>query len=438
VDPALLDSQPVAAVAPEASGLPRGASLRARIAETLRRTANACVRATERLLFRRGTAEPKRVGVWRVGMIGDTLVALPALAAVRAAHPNAELVLFTSPGPAGAPGAAELLAHSSLVDRVVRWTREDLAQGGLRELCRRLREAPVDRLYLVPQDRTTPRAELRLLVALRLGGLRDVRGANVTTAHFLPAPLARAHDREFGWRPIASRLLEQVECAIAGGRTDRTNGDSSREQRPRPRLEAESRVTHTTHLEIDAPRRERALLHLARLAPGGEPLLCLAPGAKLEHKRWPAERFGAVARGWIDRGGKAVVLGGPGDSELAERITRAAGVDVPSLCGVTDLLESAALLERADALVSNDTGTMHLGAAVGTPLVAIFSGWDRRGAWDPWCADPSRPPIVLRRQVPCHPCLATDAVLAAALRGARRVPGASNGSARRALDARAA
>ena len=200
-----------------------------------------------------------------------------------------------APPRAAARRAAELLAHSSLVDRVVRWTREDLAQGGLRELCRRLREAPVDRLYLVPQDRTTPRAELRLLVALRLGGLRDVRGANVTTAHFLPAPLARAHDRELGWRPIASRLLEQVECAIAGGRTDRTNGDSSREQRPRPRLEAESRVTHTTHLEIDAPRRERALLHLARLAPGGEPLLCLAPGAKLEHKRWPAERFGAVA-----------------------------------------------------------------------------------------------------------------------------------------------
>ncbi|QDU85225.1 ADP-heptose--LPS heptosyltransferase 2 [Planctomycetes bacterium Pla163] len=423
-------------------GLPRGASRRARIAEFLRRTANACVRATERLLFRRGTAEPERVGVWRVGMIGDTLVALPALAAVRAAHPNAELVLFTSPGPADAPGAAELLEHSSAVDRVVRWTREDLAQGGLRELCRRLREAPVDRLYLVPQDRTTPRAELRLLVALRLGGLRDVRGANVTTAHFLPAPLARAHDREFVWRPIATRLCEQVESAIADGRTSGAEFDANR-------------ASGVHVLEIDAPRRERALLHLARLAPGGEPLLCLAPGAKLEHKRWPAERFGAVARGWIDRGGRAVVLGGPGDVDLAERIARAAGVDVPSLCGVTDLLESAALLERADVLVSNDTGTMHLGAAVGTPLVAIFSGWDRRGAWDPWCADPTRPPTVLRRQVPCHPCLApacanrsggvpaclelsADAVLAAALRGARRRPSAGERSVRRALSERAA
>lgn len=359
--------------------------------------------------------------MWRVGMIGDTLVALPALAAVRAAHPDAELVLFTSPGPASAPGAAELLEHSRLVDRVVRWTREDLARGGLRELCRRLRAEPVDRLYLLPQDRTTPRAELRLLVALRIAGVRDVRGANVTTAHFLPDRLARAHDREFTWTPIATRLLEQVQSNFDAGA-------------------AAPEVCTESQLVFDAARRERALLHLARIAPGGEPLLCLAPGAKLEHKRWPTERFGAVARGWIDRGGRAVILGGPGDVELAEQITDAAGIEIPSLCGVTDLLESAALLERADALVSNDTGTMHLGAAVGTPLVAIFSGWDRRGAWDPWCLDPERPPTVLRRQVPCHPCLASvcsnrsggvpacldlaaDAVLAATLRVARRVPG---------------
>ncbi|MEZ5978535.1 MAG: glycosyltransferase family 9 protein [Planctomycetota bacterium] len=399
--------------------LPAGAPLAARAAEVCRRAVNAALAAIERVLLRRGRGEPRRVGVWRVGMIGDTLVALPALRAIRRAHPDAEIVLFTSPGPEGAPGALELLEHSPLVDRIVRWTSDDLERRGARGTLAALRRERTDRLYLLPQDRTTPRAEFRLLLALLLAGFRDVRGARVTTAHFLPERLARAHDRAARWPAISTRLLENAErCGVPPLPRDR---DGASDLAP---TEAE---------------RARAADLVRHAAPDGEPLLALAPGAKLAHKRWPAARFGDVARRWIDAGGRVVVLGGPGDAELARAIARVAQRDVTDLCGATSLLGSAALLERVDALVSNDTGTMHLGAAVGAPLVAVFSGWDRRGAWDPVVHDPRRPPIVLRRPAPCSPCvapsctnehggvpycldLAADAVLAAALSVAKRVP----------------
>lgn len=396
-------------------------SLTARAAEFARRHENTILAGIERTLFHRDTREPRRVGVWRVGMIGDTLAALPALEAVRRAHPDAELVLFTSPGPDAAPGARELLADSPVVDRLVRWSREERTRLGRRGFIAHLAAHRVDRLYVLPQDRTTPRLELRTMLALRAAGFRDVRGARVTTAHFLPGRLARAHDRAMQWPSVAQRLLDHVRahgaCFDHGSQGSPT----------------------TTALLLDEPLRARARRALDAVAPGDAPLLFLAPGAKLEHKRWPAARFGTLARRWIERGGRAVVLGGPGDTALADAVARAAGLEVPHLCGRTDLRESAALLADADALVSNDTGTMHLGAAVGTPLVALFSGWDRRGAWDPWCADPQRPPVVLRRPVPCSPCVAetcavraagvpacleigADAVEAALTRVARRTP----------------
>lgn len=406
-----------------------GASFAGRLAERVRRIENGVLALLERLLFTRRTDAPKRVGLWRVGMIGDTLAALPALEAVRAAHPHAELVLFTSPGPDAAPGARELLDGSPAVDRIVRWSNEELARLGRRGFVRRLAANRVDRLYVLPQDRTTPRLELRTLLALRLAGFGDVRGARLSTAHFLPRPLARAHDRAVQWPSVSTRLLAHVRAhGAVGGQLGAGPSHAADDATQRA-------------LVVDAARRARAGELVAAAAPGDGPLLCLAPGAKLEHKRWPAERFGELARRWIDRGGRALVLGGPGDAELAARVRAAAQRAVPDLCGRTDLLESAAILMDADALVSNDTGTMHLGAAVGTPLVALFSGWDRRGAWDPVVRDPERPPIVLRRAAPCSPCLApscanrsaqnvpaclaidVDAVEAALDERARRLPG---------------
>lgn|GEM_PF-356362 len=401
----------------------------ARAAEFARRHENAVLAGVERALFRRARRAPRTVGVWRVGMIGDTLAALPALEAIRDAHPDAELVLFTSPGPDAAPGARELLVNSPVVDRLVRWSREEQAELGRRGFVARLARERVDRLFVLPQDRTTPRLELRTLLALRAAGFGDVRGARVTTAHFLPARFARAHDRALRWPSVAERLLAHAR-AHGAVRADGTPGSPT-----------------NTALVLDDALVARARAALASVAPGEAPLLCLAPGAKLEHKRWPAARFGLLARRWLEAGGRAVVLGGPGDAALADGVARAAGRPVPHLCGRTDLRESAALLADADALVSNDTGTMHLGAAVGTPLVALFSGWDRRGAWDPWCADPDRPPVVLRRPAPCSPCVApscgaltagvpacleigVDAVWAALERTARRRPGAAAALAR--------
>ncbi len=122
-----------------------------------------------------------------------------------------------------------------------------------------------------------------------------------------------------------------------------------------------------------------------RSAEGGGPFALLNPGAAWPNKRWPADRFGEVATFLREvRGLRSVVLWGPGDEALAASVVRAsngAAKEAPAT-GIADLV---ALSRAATLCVSGDTGPVHLAAAVGTPVVAIFGPTDpdRNGPWAP-------------------------------------------------------
>jgi lipopolysaccharide heptosyltransferase II len=119
-------------------------------------------------------------------------------------------------------------------------------------------------------------------------------------------------------------------------------------------------------LGITASHRTRAAALLAGVP---RPLLAIHAGASWETKRWPAEHFATLARWARDQHGAGIVtVGGPGEEALAARV----GADV-NLAGRTDLLTLAAVLESADVMLSNDSGPMHLAAAVGTRVVAPFT-----------------------------------------------------------------
>jgi heptosyltransferase-2/heptosyltransferase-3 len=105
------------------------------------------------------------------------------------------------------------------------------------------------------------------------------------------------------------------------------------------------------------------------LQPGG----AQNPGSTMLDKRWPAERYVALAQHWSGKGYTLVLTGGPGDAELASQIATAA--DLPPRCvlaGSADLATTTAILSRAALYVGADTGMSHIAAATGTPTVAIF------------------------------------------------------------------
>ena len=113
--------------------------------------------------------------------------------------------------------------------------------------------------------------------------------------------------------------------------------------------------------------RER-VAHLAR------PVLVVNPGARWLTKRWPADRFAALADRFVETsGGTAVLVGSSNERDVAQQVCTAMRASPVNLVGQTDLKQLGAVLAEADLMVTNDSGPMHMAAALGTPVVAVFT-----------------------------------------------------------------
>ncbi|MEE8408315.1 MAG: glycosyltransferase family 9 protein [Myxococcota bacterium] len=135
------------------------------------------------------------------------------------------------------------------------------------------------------------------------------------------------------------------------------------------------------------------------------PVVGMAPGAMWETKRWPPERFGALAARCIERGNQVVLTGSPAEASVIREVAAAA----PGAVVLTDTLtleDLGGLIERCRAFVANDSGPMHIARALGTPTLAIF------GSTDPGQFDLTGHELLFA-EVPCSPC---------SLYGLRRCP----------------
>ncbi len=137
--------------------------------------------------------------------------------------------------------------------------------------------------------------------------------------------------------------------------------------------------------ELKVPARAAdAWCNAHGLADDDPPIVTLSPGAVGEGKAWPPARYAALAKTLVKDGLSVWVLGGPGEKEIAREIVAAAGARVRDLTG-EDLRNAILALACADVSVTNDSGLMHVSAAIGTPTVAIF------GPTSPWHWKPLNP-----------------------------------------------
>ena len=147
--------------------------------------------------------------------------------------------------------------------------------------------------------------------------------------------------------------------------------------------------------------------------PDGEPYVVLHPGASVPARAWPADSCADAVEALADAGHRVVVTGGPGERALTARVAGRRGID---LGGATSLAEAAAVLDGAAAVVVGNTGPAHLAAAVGTPVVSLFSPVVPAARWAPYGV----PTVLLGDQsaacagtraracpVPGHPCLSS-------------------------------
>jgi lipopolysaccharide heptosyltransferase II len=173
-----------------------------------------------------------------------------------------------------------------------------------------------------------------------------------------------------------------------------------RMQEPLRRLGLEPPV-HTTRLVLPAAARAAADAAWARAAIGEALCIGVAPGARWPTKRWPAARFAALtARLASTPGRRVVVVGSDDERALAAEVAAAAPERAAALAGTLDLLATAAVLARCAAVVTGDSGLLHVAEAVGRPVVALFGPTSPLFGYAPY-----RPgSILLRDPPPCSPC----------------------------------
>jgi heptosyltransferase-2 len=172
-----------------------------------------------------------------------------------------------------------------------------------------------------------------------------------------------------------------------------------------PRGVALERPLPVPFLRVDEPARRATLERLG--LDRGRAAAALCPGAEYgPAKRWPARYFAELAQGFAARGCAVWLVGSANDRAIGEEIAQAATGACRNLCGETTLAEAIDLLASAAVVVSNDSGLMHVAAALSRPLVALY------GSSSPAYTPPlSRSAQILKLDLPCSPCFQRECPL---------------------------
>lgn len=255
--------------------------------------------------------------------------------------------------------------------------------------------------------------KLELGVRYRLG--RELRAARYDQAILLPNSFKSALTPWFAGIPKRTGWRGEMRYSLLN---DRRRLDKQRYPLMVQRFaalaysdgtELPAQLPHPA-LIVDEVERAR-LLHQHGLH-GSRPLLALCPGAEFgPSKRWPAAHYAATAATMIERGWRVALFGSANDRAVAEEIIAlmpaSATANVANLAGTTKLEEAIDLLAAATAVVSNDSGLMHIAAAVGRPLVVVY------GSTSPVFTPPLAEQVkILQLPVDCGPCFQRECPLA--------------------------
>ena len=291
--------------------------------------------------------------------MGDVILTTPLLRAIRRRHRDAHVAVVTK------REYAPLLADNPNVDRVIEYTRD----RPLGELAGELRAGRFTH-HLDLHDSLRSRA-LRWLVPGRWTGYPKHRLARTV--------LIRAKRDIYppGTAPVAERYFAAAREL-----------DVSPDGEP-------------AEVYLGAGARRRADAWLSERGLGADrPLVVVAPMAAHFTKRWPVESWGTLV-GWLTAEGiDVVVVGGPGDEAATATVAASGGARAASAAGAMDLQGTGALAARARVVAAGDTGVMHLGTAVGTPVVALFGPTVEALGFFPYRARAT----VLQLPLDCRPC----------------------------------
>ena len=311
----------------------------------------------------------KRILVLRYRFIGDTILTVPFLRNLRKAEPDAYIVWVV------APGSSEVVRGIPYVDELVYWDPVTIhadSRGAHRTLTaklafiRQLRDKRFDKVYVLKRSLSSAIMAFLTGAPKRVGFNTEGRGLLLTT--------------RVPYRHEQHEVQNFLDV-----------------------LRADGVPVTDDHLEAWLSNDERRFAErfLADAGiPPGMPLVAIHPFAANPQRAWHLDNFIELAgRIRTELGAQVIVFGGERDRGAIEPITAALASPPVFAIGSTSLRETMALLDRCAFLVCNDSGIMHLAAALGVPLIALFGPQSpvKFGPWGKNCR-------VVYEEFPCSPC----------------------------------
>jgi len=339
------------------------------------------------------SAEFSRILLIKPSALGDVVHTLPVLVKLRARYPRARIDWLIT------PENAEVVRYHPALSNVVLFARRDFSKRGRRwrafvsffDLLKQIRSAKYE---LIIDMHGQVRSAFFALISgawVRIGFDRPVkRGLTVSAEHDLK------NIPSHGWRGAREGSWIAYTHRIPIPTLDVHAIDRYLWVAPLLGLD-DNPPDLTIHLSPQATNKVNRLL-AEHGVPASKPLVVLVPGTIWETKHWTIEGFAGVARQFLQDGFAVALAGTTRDQQRCRQIAAAA----PGTCdlsGKTTPADLAALIRRAEVAVTNDSGSMHVAASLGKPMVSVF------GPTNPVHIGPyERPESVVRVDLPCSPC----------------------------------
>jgi heptosyltransferase I len=339
------------------------------------------------------SAEFSRIFLIKPSALGDVVHTIPLLVKLRARFPRARIDWLIT------PENADIVRSHPALSNVVLFARRDFSKRGRRwhavvaflDLLKQIRRAKYD---LVVDMHGQVRSAFFTLISgarVRIGFDRPIkRSVTVSAEHDLK------NVPSHGWRGAREGSWIAYTHRIPIPTLDVHAIDRYLWVAPLLGLDDDP-PDLTIYLSSETIRNVERLLE-EHGVPASKPLVVLVPGTIWETKHWTIEGFAGVARQFL-RDGFAVALAGTKRDQERCRQIAAAAPGTSDLSGKTTPAELAALIRRAEVAVTNDSGSMHVAASLGKPMVSVF------GPTNPVHIGPyQRPESVVRVDLPCSPC----------------------------------
>lgn len=307
--------------------------------------------------------------------IGDAVLCLPSIEALKAGYPGAEITVLAR------PWVSPVFLSAPFVKEVIDYDSPGRHHGivGMWRLIRELKKNSFDMAVLFQNAFEAALIAFLARIPVRVGYATDLRGGLLSHPVKLDMEIRKRH-QVFYYLNIISKVKSQGSGAC-------------------PQMYLLGVRSHQPKIYLTAEEKKWAEDFLQGKGIGDNIVVGIAPGASYgPAKRWMADRFAEVTRKLVnDYGAKIILFGGKDDRNICNDVLN--GMQGVNLAGEIDLRKSIALLSRCNLFITNDSGPMHIAASLGVPTVAIF------GSTDPKLTGPLGDNArVVQKEIECSPC----------------------------------